>query len=178
MISLSLQLQEANEISGAVKEISVYDREKEDELKEKQKRVHKKGSQKIEEDDATQTDLANKILADDPKVRKEYTEDQFLVMKSLARHFSLPLLQADEQSCSKSLQLLILGGPGTGKTYIINQIKDLAQGRRYTYSILSNSITLWTNVICDMIDHPEREVYINLSRGLYRTFIQQPNRRI
>ena len=40
------------------------------------------------------------------------------------------------------------------------------------------SITLWTNVICDMIEHPEREVYINLSRGFYRTFIQQPNRRI
>ena len=44
--------------------------------------------------------------------------------------------------------------------------------------ILSNSITLWTNVICDMIEHPEREVYINLSREFYRTFIQQPNRRI
>ena len=44
--------------------------------------------------------------------------------------------------------------------------------------ILSNSITLWTNVICDMIEHPEREVYINLSRGFYRTFIQQLNRRI
>ena len=28
--------------------------------------------------------------------------------------------------------------------------------------ILSNSITLWTNIICDMIEHPEREVYINL----------------
>ena len=48
--------------------------------------------------------------------------------------------------------------------------------------ILSNSITLWTNIICDMIEHPEREVYINLSlslsREFYRTFIQQPNRRI
>ena len=30
-------------------------------------------------------------------------------------------------------------------------------------SILSNSITLWTNIICDMIEHAEREVFINIS---------------
>ena len=49
--------------------------------------------------------------------------------------------------------------------------------------ILSNSITLWTNVICDMIEHPEREVYIKIypvDSIEHRTFIfiQQPNRRI
>ena len=32
--------------------------------------------------------------------------------------------------------------------------------------ILSNSITLWTNVICDMIEHPEREVWLLFSLKL------------
>ena len=42
--------------------------------------------------------------------------------------------------------------------------------------ILSTSITLWTNIICDMIEHPDN--YVNLSHELHRNFIQQPNRRI
>ena len=46
----------------------------------------------------------------------------------------------------------------------------------YISYLIANSITLWTNVICDsdMIEHPEREVYINLSRGFYRIGYPQP----
>ena len=39
--------------------------------------------------------------------------------------------------------------------------------------IFSNSITLWTNIICDIIEHPEREIYKNLSRELYRCILRQ-----
>ena len=105
---------------------NINDRKEDDELKEKQKRVEKKKKQKMEEDDTIQNDLIDKILYDDSKTQEEYTKDQFLVMKLLARHFSLPLFHADDQSCSKSLQLLILGGPGTGKTYVINKLKSFS----------------------------------------------------
>ena len=39
--------------------------------------------------------------------------------------------------------------------------------------ILSNSITLWMNIICDMIENPEREIYQNISRELYRSILRQ-----
>ena len=38
--------------------------------------------------------------------------------------------------------------------------------------LVSNSITLWTNVICDMIEHPERVVYQDLFRGFCRVIFR------
>lgn len=41
--------------------------------------------------------------------------------------------------------------------------------------ILSNSITLPTNIICDMIDNPDDEINQDFFRTLYSRFIRYQN---
>jgi hypothetical protein len=124
-IEVDISLQNAGTLSEKIKELDILERAQRNHQKtEKKRESSKKIDELVDKVDEKKDTLLDLVLKKDQSMEKVFTCDQLSALHYISTH-----MIRYENTENESLKLLLIGGPGTGKTYLINKTQEVAEER-------------------------------------------------